>query len=75
MKYEQRYSGEWVDVTAGTWTACCSCGLVHEIDYLVIGERVLRRLTVNAKRTAAQRRRKEVKESIKRIYRKKRSKL
>ncbi len=61
----QVYEGEWVDVTDGTVTACCDCGLVHVVEYTVLKGRILRRLFVDKTRTRTRRRTKHVKESIK----------
>ena len=61
----QVYEGEWVDVTDGTITACCGCGLVHVVHYTVLEGRILRRLTTDKIRTYNRRKTKHVKASIK----------
>ena len=68
--YHQRYDGEWVDVTDGTVSACCDCGLVHKMDFKIIydneyGDRILRRAFRCTRLTADRRRINKVKSSIK----------
>ncbi len=63
--YNQRYDGEWVDVTDERFFACCDCGLVHGYEHIIVGNRILRRAFRNRRATAARRRTNEVKDSIK----------
>ncbi len=66
----QVYNGDWVDVTDGTITACCDCGLTHTEQYAVLDGRILRMCSVSKKGTRARRRAQSVKDSIRMIYRK-----
>lgn len=70
MQSNQVYDGEWVDVTDGTVTACCDCGLVHVVEYTVLKGRILRRLLVDKVRTRYHRKTKSVKKSLCVIFRK-----
>ncbi len=63
--YIQRHDGEWVDVTDGQLLACCDCGLVHETEYAVLGNRILKRAFRDRRSTADRRKRTDVKASIK----------
>jgi len=54
--YIQRYNGEWVDVTRGHFVACCDCGLVHEEDFSILDNRILRRSFRDNRLTAVRRR-------------------
>ncbi len=63
----QVYDGEWVDVTDGTITMCCDCGLVHVQRFVVYEGRILRMLHSDKNRTCQRRRTKRVKASIKKI--------
>ncbi len=63
----QVYDGEWVDVTDGTVTACCDCGLVHIQTFAIFEGRILRKINLDNRRTYARRRTKMVKKSIKRL--------
>ena len=63
----QVYDGEWVDVTDGTITACCDCGLVHVVNYVILESRILRKLAVDKNRTYNRRKTKCVKASIKKF--------
>jgi len=61
MTYIQRFNGEWVDVTAERWLACCDCGLVHQEEYHIIeaengDKHILRRVIRDNRATAARRR-------------------
>ena len=67
MEYHPKQNGEWDDVTDGTFTACCDCGLIHWHEFAVLDGRILRRAYREARKTADRRRNKEVKKSIKRI--------
>ena len=66
-KVNQVYDGEYVDVTNGTITGCCDCGLVHVANYKVVDGRILRMLFVDSTRTRNRRMTKCVKESLKEI--------
>ena len=65
MVYIQRHDGEWVDVTNGQLLACCDCGLVHDTEYIIIGDRILKRVFRDNRETSYRRKRKDVKTSIK----------
>ncbi len=65
MKYAQRYDGEWVDVTDERAVACCDCGLVHSQEFIILDDRILRRLFRKAHLTAYRRRTNTIKTSIK----------
>lgn len=67
QKYIQRFDGEWVDVTNGQLMACCDCGLVHDCEFVVLGDRILKRVYRDKRATAHRRRRKDVKKSIKKL--------
>ncbi len=62
--YIQRHDGEWVDVTDGQLLACCDCGLVHETEYAVLDNRILKRAFRDKRSTADRRKRNDVKASI-----------
>ena len=64
MESTQIYEGEWTDVTNGTVTACCDCGLVHIQKFVVLEGRILRMLHLDNQRTHDRRRTKKVKKSI-----------
>ncbi len=72
--YQQRYDGEWVDVTDERLVACCDCGLVHRHEHIIItgndGDRILRRSFRDNLNTAHRRKVNEVKASIKRLKKK-----
>ncbi len=57
-KYHQVIDGEWLrPQMRGFREQCCSCGLVHIVDYRVIDGRVVEfRATQDARATAAVRR-------------------
>ncbi len=65
IAYNQRYDGEWVDVTEERFCACCDCGLVHRYEHRVLDGRILRRVFRDSRATADRRRTIEVKASIK----------
>lgn len=59
--YIQRFNGEWVDVTAERYLACCDCGLVHKEEYRIIeaengDEHIIRRVIRDNRATAGVRR-------------------
>ena len=60
----QVHDGEWVDVTDGTVTSCCGCGMVHIQRFVVLDGRILRMIHLDSRRTYDRRRTKLVKESI-----------
>ncbi len=58
--YIQRWNGEWIDVTAERFLACCDCGLVHKEEYRIIiaddgTEHILRRVIRDNRATAGRR--------------------
>lgn len=67
--FNQRYDGEWVDVTDERAFACCDCGLVHNYEHIVITSdgnlRILRRAWRDRRATANRRRIKAIKAGIK----------
>ncbi len=67
QEYIQRFDGEWVDVTNGQLLACCDCGLVHETEYAILDERILKRVFRHRRATAYRRQRLAVKKSIKNL--------
>lgn len=71
IAYNQRYDGEWVDVTEERFYACCDCGLVHRYEHRVLEGRILRRVFRDRRGTADRRRSIEVKASIKALRKKK----
>jgi len=59
--YIQRFDGEWVDVSGGSFLrVCCDCGLVHREEYRIVksdnGDRIIRQLIRDNRATSAQRR-------------------
>ncbi len=61
VAYLQRWNGEWIDVTAERFLACCDCGLVHHEEYQIITaddgtEHILRRVVRDKRATAGRRR-------------------
>lgn len=56
MAYENVSDGEWIDITDGEWSACCDCGLVHDMEYAVLDGRILRRCYRENRRTGLVRR-------------------
>ena len=41
MKYPKPEEGEWVSpVMTGYKMSCCDCGLVHRLDFRIVGNRV-----------------------------------
>ena len=63
----QVHECEWVDVTEGTITSCCDCGLVQIQKFVVLEGRILRMIRLDVRRTSNQRRTKTVKRSIKNL--------
>lgn len=72
IPYIQRYDGEWVDVTDGQLLACCDCGLVHDTEYAMLENRILKRAFRAKNETRYRRMRKDVKASINTLKRKRR---
>ena len=70
VKVIQVYDNDWVDVTDGTSTSCCDCGLTHTEKYAVLEGRILRMCMVDKKITRIRRQVQAVKDSIRMIYRK-----
>lgn len=68
-KVNQVYDGDWVDVTDGTETACCCCGLTHRWRYAVLDGRILRMGDTDMKVTRVRRRVLAVRANIKKLYR------
>lgn len=68
-KVNQVYDGDWVDVTDGTETACCCCGLTHRARYTVLDGRILRMLILDPKVTRVRRRVLAVRANIRKLYR------
>jgi len=62
MKYHQLQDGEWTTpVMRGYREMCCSCGLVHVIDFRIRNGNLQFRATRDKRATAAARRGKAVK--------------
>lgn len=70
IAYNQRYDGEWVDVTEERFYSCCDCGLVHRYEHRVLEGRILRRVFRDNRATADRRRKTDVKASIKALKKK-----
>lgn len=60
MKYKQVEAGEWVKpARKGYKMACCDCGLVHLLDFTIVGKKrklILFRAFRDERATAAMRR-------------------
>lgn len=59
--YWARFDGEWVDVTADRFLACCDCGCVHREEYRIVtdaegNDHIIRRVVRDNRGTAARRR-------------------
>lgn len=63
MKYVQVHDGEWVDPINSKehYIRCCDCGLVHRVSFRVRAGRIEYRPYRDKRRTAAARRKKQVK--------------
>ena len=60
MKYQKVKDGQWVQpVMQGYRMACCDCGLVHEMDFIIVKNKVRFRATRHTRATAAKRRNKK----------------
>lgn len=56
--YTEPHAGDWVfPVRRGYRLACCSCGLVHRIDFRLRGRHIELRFFLDNRATAAMRRR------------------
>lgn len=56
--YVHLNDGDWIEMARrGNRIACCGCGLVHAVDFRVIGGRLLMRFALDRRATAAARRR------------------
>lgn len=63
-RYQQAYDGDWIQpVPEGYKMACCSCGLVHVVDFRVVKGRVQFRPRVDRRATAMKRRHKRAREA------------
>lgn len=51
MRSEQIYDGEWVHWGNKERFQCCSCGLVHDIEFKRVKGKLLVRMTVNNRST------------------------
>ena len=60
MKYIQRFDGDGFEVKSGEMTrwACCDCGLVHDIVFIVRGKTIGVAARQNKRATSAKRRKK-----------------
>jgi hypothetical protein len=61
MKYDRPKSGEWVrPVRRGYKMACCDCGLVHRMDFMLtpwgVGSKIWFRVFRDERATSAMRR-------------------
>ena len=57
----QLSDGEWMDVTEGTFSGCCDCGLVHECNYELLKNKdgsfsIMQQMFRNNRKTGARRR-------------------
>ena len=60
MKYPQVYDNEWiVPVMKGWRLRCCSCDLIHVVDFKIVKGAVMLRARVCKRATAAARRKKK----------------
>ena len=51
MRYDQPEPNEWVAPRRkGYKSACCDCGLVHEMDFRLVGPRSSRQIQFRARR-------------------------
>jgi hypothetical protein len=58
--YPRMKNGEWVKPKKRSYKmACCDCGLVHRMDFIVSGRKVIFRMFRDNRATAAMRRRKK----------------
>lgn len=57
LSYDQLIDGEWTTpVRKGFKEQCCSCALIHVVDYRIVDGKIQFRATVDARATAAARR-------------------
>jgi hypothetical protein len=57
MKYKIAKDNEWIEpIRKGYRVACCSCGLVHDIDFRVVNRHIQFRARRNHRATAQKRR-------------------
>ncbi len=57
MKYKNTTDGEWIEPVMRKYRMlCCDCGLVHEVDFRIVGRGIRLRASRNARATAAARR-------------------
>lgn len=41
MRYNQAYDGEWIQpVMKGYKMSCCDCGLVHVLNFKIVGKKI-----------------------------------
>lgn len=55
-KYEQAYDGDWIQPIMKKYKMrCCDCGLVHTVDFRIVGKRVQLSASRDKRATAASR--------------------
>jgi hypothetical protein len=57
MKYDEPEDGEWIfPKRRGYLLACCDCGLVHRMDFRLMGKHIEFRVFLEPRRTGQMRR-------------------
>ena len=57
MKYQQQSDGDLIQpIMKGYKMRCCDCGLVHKVDFYIVGERVQFQATRDKRATGQVRR-------------------
>ena len=55
MRYKQVFDGEWIQPRRKNYYAkCCDCGLVHKIEFRLVGTKKRRIIQLRAKRIDSQ---------------------
>lgn len=64
MRYGQVLDGELIEIAkkTGHRMACCDCGLVHRMNFYIVGKKIRFRAWRDNRATAARRRKKKVAE-------------
>lgn len=56
-RYKQQQDGDWIRPQMRRYRLkCCDCGLIHVLDFKIVGKRIVFRATRNYRATAAARR-------------------
>jgi Zn-finger protein len=66
-KYKTVYDGEWIQPKKGWSMRCCDCGLVHQVEFRIVNGKVQLAATRNKRATAASRKGKRFRDSIKKL--------